>query len=145
MIRWLKFNAVGILGAGVQLSALALLARLGMHYLLATALAVETAVLHNYAWHRAWTWKDRAGGGGAFLRFQAANGFTSLASNLLLMSVLTGWIGLNVVPANLIAIAMTSLANFLLGDRWVFGRRAGLSLERRLQPSDGDQTRKRGH
>ena len=122
MIRWLKFNAVGILGAGAQLSALALLTRFGMHYLPATALAVETAVLHNYAWHRAWTWKDRAGGGSAFLRFQAANGLTSLASNLVLMSALTGWLGIKVVLANLIAIATTSLANFLLGDRWVFGR-----------------------
>ena len=121
MIRGLKFNAVGILGAVVQLRALALLARFGMHYLVATALAVETAVLHNYAWHRAWTWKDRAGGGGAFLRFQAANGLTSLASNLVLMSVLTGWMGFKVVVANLVAITMTSLVNFLLGDRWVFG------------------------
>jgi putative flippase GtrA len=118
----LKFNAVGIIGAGVQLSALALLSRLELHYLLATALAVETAVLHNYAWHRAWTWKDRPGGGRPFLRFHLANGLTSLVSNLALMTLLTGWLGLKVVPANLIAITATSLLNFLLGDRWVFAR-----------------------
>ena len=119
MKRWLQFNAVGLLGAGVQLSVLALLSWVGLHYLLATALAVETAVLHNYAWHRVWTWKDRRGGGSLW-RFHLANGLTSLASNLVLMTVLTGWLGLKVVIANLLAITCTSLINFLLGDRWVF-------------------------
>jgi len=47
MIRWLKFNAVGAGGVAVQLAFLALLVRLGVHYLLATALAVEAAVLQN--------------------------------------------------------------------------------------------------
>ena len=124
MIRWLKFNAVGVLGAGVQLSVLTLLDRTGVHYLLATAAAVETAILHNYAWHRAWTWKDRPGGASAFLRFHLANGLTSLASNLVLMSVFTGWMGIGVIPANMTAVALTSLLTFLLGDRWVFSQPA---------------------
>ncbi len=42
--------------AGV-FAALTLL--LGPHYLVATALAVEMAVLHNFFWHRRWTWADR--------------------------------------------------------------------------------------
>ena len=58
--RWLKFNSVGAIGIGVQLSVLTLLAgHLGLNYLLATALAVETAVLHNFVWHEKWTWADR--------------------------------------------------------------------------------------
>ena len=54
--RWLRFGAVGALGVLVQLGALAALAGwLGCNYLLATACAVETAVLHNFAWHERWT------------------------------------------------------------------------------------------
>ena len=45
-LRWLKFNLVGGLGIVVQLVALALLRR-WMHYLAATALAVELALLHT--------------------------------------------------------------------------------------------------
>jgi putative flippase GtrA len=30
-----------------------------MNYLLATALAVETAVIHNFLWHQRFTWSDR--------------------------------------------------------------------------------------
>jgi len=56
LVRWARFNAVGIMGAALQVAALSLLVTLGMHYLVATALAVEAAVLHNYVWHRRWTW-----------------------------------------------------------------------------------------
>lgn len=119
MIRWLKFNAVGVLGAGVQLAVLWLLVRLGVHYLVATALAVEAAVLHNYAWHMRWTCVDRPG---SLWRFHLANGMVSLVSNLILMRVFTGWLGIPPVAANVLAIALTSVVNFLLGDRWVFPR-----------------------
>ena len=120
MVRWLKFNAVGAIGALVQLSVLAVLIRLGAHYLLATALAVESAVLQNYYWHTRWTWKERHG---SLWRFHLANGLISALSNLIWMRIFTGWLGISPVPANLMAIALTSVANFLFGDRWVFQRR----------------------
>ena len=66
-VRWLKFNFVGAIGIAVQMSAFALLeGALGVYYLSATALAVETAVLHNFVWHERFTWKDR---GTALCRF----------------------------------------------------------------------------
>jgi putative flippase GtrA len=119
MRRWLKFNAVGMIGAVVQLSVLAVLTRLGVQYLIATALAVECAVLHNYVWHTRWTWKGRPG---SLWRFHLANGLASVVLNLIWMSVFKGWLGLPLVVANLLAIALTSVANFALGDRWVFLR-----------------------
>jgi putative flippase GtrA len=117
MFQWLKFNAVGMVGALVQLGMLALLTRLSVHYLIATAIAVETAVLHNYFWHVRWTWRGRSG---SLWRFHAANGAVSLLSNLLLMRLFAGWLGIPVVAANVLAIGITSVVNFLLGDRWVF-------------------------
>jgi putative flippase GtrA len=119
MTRWLKFNAVGVIGAGVQLSVLALFTRFGVHYLIATALAVECAVLHNYVWHTRWTWKGRPG---SLWRFHLGNGLASVVLNLLWMSVFTGWLGLPPLIANLLSIALTSVVNFFLGDRWVFLR-----------------------
>jgi putative flippase GtrA len=118
--RWLKFSAVGLLGTGVQLAVLAILLQFGMNYLLATALAVETAVLHNYVWHRRWTWVERETRSGRLFRFHVANGLLSVASNLAWMRLLTGACGVPPVPANLAAIAATSVLNFILGDRWVF-------------------------
>jgi len=44
--------------------------------------------------------------------------------NLLIMRALVGGLGINDVAANLVAVAVCSLANFLLSDRVVFERGA---------------------
>lgn len=92
-----------------------------MNYLGATALAVEAALLHNYAWHSVWTWR---GVRGSLWRFQLSNGFVSICSNLVLMRLLAGWAGIPPAPANMAAIAITSVVNFWLSDKWVFYRSA---------------------
>jgi putative flippase GtrA len=132
MPRFLRFNSVGALGFALQLGLLALLLRLGLHYLAATALAVELTVLHNFVWHERWTWRDRptrsgvpstklrAGRAQRLWRFHAANGLISLAGNLLLMRVMVGLLGLPAVPANLLAVLLCSLVNFTASDRFVF-------------------------
>ncbi len=120
MTRWLKFSAVGGIGIGVQLAMLALLLRWHVHYLAATVIAVEIALLHNYVWHKYWTWAGREKRSGRLLRFHLANGLVSVISNLLWMRVLTGWLHVPPLPANLVAIGATALLNFALGDRWVF-------------------------
>ena len=124
MVRFFKFNGVGVIGFALQLGVLAVLLRLGVHYLAATALAVELAVLHNFAWHERWTWRDRAAGtggkAGRLWRFHAANGLISLAGNLLLMRLLVGLVGMPPVPANLLSVLLCALVNFAASDRFVF-------------------------
>ena len=73
--RWMRFNLVGAVGIGVQLAMLWLLTALGVPYLMATALAVETAVLHNFLWHQRFTWADRSPGPASrLLRFNLTTG-----------------------------------------------------------------------
>ena len=125
-MRWLKFNAVGVLGIFVQLSALGLFVHvLGMHYLLATALAVEAAVLHNFFWHRRWTWADRremavSSPGVLLLRFNLTTGMVSMVGNLLFMRFLAGAAGFEPVVANLVSICLCAVVNFLVCDHFVF-------------------------
>jgi len=124
--RWLKFNAAGGIGIGVQLAALAVFrSLLHLDYLLATVLAVETAVLHNFLWHERFTWADRPARHFThslvrLVRFNASNGLISILGNLLLMRLLVGTLGMQYVVANLIAIAACSLVNFVLSDCFVF-------------------------
>ncbi len=121
--RWFRFNAVGAIGILVQLAALSLLtAVLGIHYLAATLLAVELAILHNFLWHERWTWKDRQTTRpiGRFARFNLTTGLVSLAGNLAVMPVFVQAFHWSILPANLVAIALCSMANFLLADRVVF-------------------------
>jgi len=123
LIRWLKFNAVGAMGICVQLAVLASLrSGLGWNYLLSTAFAVEVTVIHNFLWHKRFTWSDRFTHSrpGRFAAFNLSNGAISLLGNLGIMKLLTGVLGLNYFVANIIAIAICALLNFAVGDRFVF-------------------------
>jgi putative flippase GtrA len=121
--RWIRFNAVGATGVAVQaLTLFALLRLTGLHYLAATALAVEASVLNNFIWHRKWTWADRKNSSAPLMliRFHLTSGALSLAGNLVLMWLLVSRLGLKAMIANLAAIAVCSLINFALSDRLVF-------------------------
>ncbi len=125
-LRWLKFNLVGGIGIAVQLAALALFrSALHLDYMLATALAVEATVIHNFLWHERFTWADRPTLGFAdtllrLAKFNATNGGVSIIGNLLIMRLLVGGLSMNYVAANLIAIGACSVVNFLLSDCFVF-------------------------
>ena len=127
-MRWWKFNAVGALGWLVQASVLAALVHIvRMHYLLATALAVEAAVLHNFLWHCRWTWADRRRHrslASALLLFHLSNGLVSIAGNLALMRIFVGVLRWEPVLANVVSVVLCSVVNFLLADRFVFARGA---------------------
>ena len=127
-MRFLRFNGVGVAGFVVQLLVLAALLRLEIHYLAATALAVEAAVLHNFFWHERWTWADRPANGRARLarlgRFHALNGTVSLVGNLVLMRVFVGAFGVPAIPANLLSVLSCAAVNYFGSDRVVFRDRA---------------------
>ena len=121
--RWAKFNLVGAMGMAVQLAALALFGRCApRHYLCASAAAIEITLLHNFVWHRRYTWRDRCDATPPFrqfLRFQLSNGLVSIAGNLVLTGLLVGRARLPILLANAIAICCCSAANFYLVDNWV--------------------------
>jgi putative flippase GtrA len=127
-LRWLKFNFVGALGIAVQMGAFALFfSSLHIQYMIATALAVETAVLHNFVWHERFTWKDRTRDASRprdivmrLLRFHAGNGAVSILGNVALMRVLVGTLHLNPYVASGISIAICSLLNFAASEWFVF-------------------------
>jgi putative flippase GtrA len=122
LVRWLKFNAVGAVGICVQLGVLALLTSvLRLNYLFATALAVESAVIHNFFWHERFTWSDRrtSAGVGRFLKFNFTTGIFSLAGNVVFTKLLVD-AGMSSLLANGSAIALCAIINFMLNDRLVF-------------------------
>jgi len=134
-LRWLKFNLVGAMGIGIQLGCLAVLSGvLHLHYLAATALAVEAAVLHNFVWHQRFTWKDRQdesrrGVPLRLLRFHLGNGLISIFGNMTIMAALVGGLGIrHLIAANAISIAVCSAANFAASEWFVFRTRNGQSV-----------------
>ena len=133
--RWFRFHFVGGIGVAVQFAVLFVLKSLfGLSYLVATAIAVESAVVHNFLWHERFTWADRCNpvqpapvppawsrtSWSRLVRFNLSNGAVSLVGNLALMRVMVGRGHMNYLLANAIAIALCSLANFLISHEWVF-------------------------
>ena len=125
--RFLRFNLVAMLGLMVKFSVLTGLveyARLG--YMIATAIAVETTVLHNFTWHYLYTWRDRSIGISwravllRLVKFQFANGTVGLVGNLVLMRLFVDGLKIHYFPANVAATAISGLVNFLLSEFFVF-------------------------
>jgi putative flippase GtrA len=141
----LKFNAVGAMGIVVQLTALVIFdSGLKLNYLVATALAVETAVLHNFIWHERWTWVERTRLSHSdvfsrLLRFNFTTGAISILGNLLFMRVFVGWVHLPYVLGNMLSIASCSLLNFVVSDQFVF--QPALWTPRSKQPPENGSHR----
>ena len=143
--RYLKFGIVGASGTVVNLVVL----QLGHEYLFTAmeppgskpyaslALAITLATLNNFTWNRLWTWSDRVKaeafaqhtdpehpGTGQLTRefgkYAAASGFGS-ALQYVLTLLLSGTMDYRL--ANVIAIVIASVSNFLANDKWTFKRR----------------------
>ncbi len=130
-VRWCKFNLVGGIGIAVQFVALFLIRSVfRFNYLVATAVAVEAAVVHNFVWHEQFTWVDRVKGReiqrswrrslSRLARFNLSTGAVSILGNLALMKVMVGEGHMNYLLANGVAIILCSVANFLVSETWVF-------------------------
>ena len=122
MSRAARFAWVGVGGFAVQAASLYALTAAGLSYPVATAIAVETAILHNFLWHERWTWADRPEGG-RLLRFARFNGSTALISiggNVVLMAIFVERLRLPLLAANLLSVVTLSALNFLSADHLVF-------------------------
>jgi putative flippase GtrA len=119
--RFLRFNVVGAVGFALQLTVLAMLERAGWPVVLATLVAVEAAVLHNFAWHERWTWAEQPTGTrvGRLSRFHVTNGVISLVGNATITSSLAAT-GVPAVIANVAAVIACAGANFAAAHLFVF-------------------------
>jgi putative flippase GtrA len=122
-MRFGRFNLVGLLGAALQLILIAVLTH-GIHLktIVATPIAVEIVVLHNFLWHERFTWPERRTRHFAARlgRFHAGNGLVSLLGNTFLMYCFVDRLKAPPALSAAAAIALCSIANFLIADRWVY-------------------------
>ena len=144
--RYIKFGIVGASGTVVNLVVL----HLGHEYLFTAiepvgskpyaslALAITIATLNNFTWNRLWTWSDRVKAEAQvqhvdplhpaagkltreFGKYAAASGFGSALQYGLTLA-LSGSMDYRI--ANVIAIVVASVSNFLANDKWTFKRRS---------------------
>lgn len=119
------FTLVGVAGYLVQTGVLwVLVGGRGWAVVPATLVATEAAVLHNFIWHLRWTWADRPAGpreaAARMVRFNVSNGGFSLVGGAAIMALLADVVGVHYLAANLAAVLVVSIVNFLASDRFVF-------------------------
>jgi dolichol-phosphate mannosyltransferase len=129
--RFLRFCLVGMSGVAVNLGALWLFkARLGFSDLVSVALAVETAMVSNFALNDAWTFGDLrrsgvqlAGRVVRFLRFNLVCAVGALV-NVGTFAVLTGLWGVHYMISGAIGIGVAAALNYVLNTvvTWEKGR-----------------------
>ena len=120
-LQLLKFCAVGASGYVVNLAVFYVCVELvGLHYLLAAAVAFVVAVTNNFWWNRHWTFRARSGA----KRFQAPRFFAvSIMAFLVAASVLELLVsvaGLPELAAQAIAIVVATPLNFIGNKMWSF-------------------------
>jgi len=124
--RWLKFNAVGAVGIGVQLAALAVLK--GSCDCLISRLPRwpwGPPSSTNFVWHELWTWKDRRGAGGhaspGCCDSTSATAWFRLWSTWSRCALLVGRLHMQYLIANIAAITAGSLATSSFRICWCSG------------------------
>jgi putative flippase GtrA len=120
--KFVVFGIVGGIGAVLNTAILFVLTTFGMHYLAASLIATEAAIVSNFFGNHMFTFKDskEAHLGKRFLIFQAVS-MISLVCTLVVLWILTSNFGERFLLIwNLIAIITASLLNFTLNLKYTW-------------------------
>ena len=119
--RFLRFAAVGASGAAVDMALLFALSdarALGLGLLGSKVFAAEVAMINNFLWNDAWTFRDKVegqrGARAKLLRFAKFNVICAmgLALNVSLLHVQVNHLGMNRYLANALAILLVTGWNY---------------------------------
>jgi dolichol-phosphate mannosyltransferase len=117
--QFVRFCAVGASGYAINLAVYAALIAIGLHYLVAAALAFHVAAASNYLWNRVWTFRNSdapvLGQGARALVVSAL----SLGANQLFLLVLVA-AGAGHLAAQAAAIVLATPFSFAANKLWAF-------------------------
>ena len=135
MMRWrfIKFGLVG--GSGTVINIVVLY--LAQEHLFkgisdfhtrlnySIALAITVATISNFYWNRRLTWRDRTRNTPQPALRLFAKYVMAAALSIVIQSLLTKWLAqyLHYIVANLIAIVLSSVVNFVANDKLTFRRK----------------------
>jgi len=130
--RFLKFGTVGASGMLINLGLLyyaqehifTAVQQPTMRLNLSLALAIFFATLNNFFWNRLWTWADRKQHYDRPMLTQFGQYTLACWLSIALQAAFTNMLAPHFyyLIANLIAVVLTSVLNFVLNDIWTFGR-----------------------
>lgn len=116
--RIFRFCTVGAVGVGINEGLLWLLTeKLGLYYVTSSIFGIGSATLSNFIWNELWTFKDLRKRGAInivtrALRFNAVR-LTGLSINLMILFLLTEFLGIHYLISNFIAVIIATFWNYI--------------------------------
>ncbi|AIQ56106.1 GtrA family protein [Paenibacillus borealis] len=124
-IQFLKFNAVGLLNTLIDFAVFTLLHSLGMVNTPAQIISYSAGTANSFFWNKKVTFRDRnRGNKESFDRMQLVRfivlNLLVLGISVLLIHILTGVLGIQVLIAKVLVTFVTVIINFFGSRKWVF-------------------------
>lgn len=118
-----RFGVVGLIGLGLNSGLLWLLTEHAhLFYLVSSVIATEAAIINNFALNHLWTFNRsrRAGSvAGTFLRYNTL-ALSSLVLTVAMLFVLTHFVGIFYLLANVLAVGLAGAWNYLVCHYWIW-------------------------
>ncbi|AAT61203.1 sugar translocase [Bacillus cereus] len=121
MEKLLKFGLVGIFNTLITIISFWILLKFGMNYLIANTIAYLLGVANSYYWNKNWVFKSNNKSTSMFFKFLTVN-LIVYAFNTLCLFILVGKIALNALIAQIFAIGVGMVINFVLNKIWTFNQ-----------------------
>ena len=121
--RPIRFGVVGLSGVVVYSVVLWLLVKsLGLAVPAGSGVASEAAIISNFLLNDRWTFRTRATNRRWWQRFLRFNGVAlgGLLMTALLLTILTAYLHLALLPANLAAVGAATGWNYIVNSRWTW-------------------------
>lgn len=117
----IKFVVTGFLGTVINLVIFYLLVeKAGMLYIFGAAISFVVAITNNFFWNKHWTFKNKSQKyKEQYIKYFFVS-ILGLGINLIILSILIEIFNLWYMFAQLIAIILTGVSNFLLNKNWTF-------------------------
>jgi dolichol-phosphate mannosyltransferase len=145
MARWrfIKFGMVGASGTVINLAVLFAAQEYLFQHIAdfhsrlnySIALAISLATISNFYWNRRLTWRDRRANTESpamllFFKYVAA-----AALSIAVQSLLTKWLAMHMhyMAANLVAIVLASVCNYLANDKMTFRRKTNAAIKHKTR------------
>ncbi|MGI6151074.1 MAG: GtrA family protein [Christensenellales bacterium] len=119
LIRFIKFNAVGLINTAVDFLVFTLLVALRMHYIPAQIISYACGTLNSYIFNSRWTFQDKRDSAARVFAFVAVN-LVALGVSIGIQAVLNNYFGLQEILSKLIALPFSIAVNFVGNRLFVF-------------------------
>lgn len=121
MEKFIKFGLVGIVNTAITMIIFNILHFMGVNYIVANSIGYIGGMANSYLWNNKWVFKSESKDVSTVVKFIIVNLIVMGINNVLLI-LLVNKIGIATVIAQVIALVITTIINFLGNKLWTFNK-----------------------